>query len=454
MNVLYKEIIDHSLFVTSKLAEKKGVHSTFNNPFETFLKIWISSIWKLFKQIAKFNFGITNPFKFKKFLFFLGSNNQYVALEPLFTELEGNFTGIKNKFIDKDNIVEFSNLPIFYIYLIQVFILPFLYNSNNRYLIENFGNKIPGKKIFETIFFTISCFHFFNIIFKIKKPKIIIMANDHTNINVGILYAARNNGIKSVYFQHANVSEIFPPLKFDYALLNSELAAEVYFEISHSKTKIFCIGNMKADRYLNKKREFNPKQKKILLSVNKSHEVKLYEDLALKLAKLEDVKFIKIRLHPSISGEKFELVDSKIQLSDFFIENSFECLKDIDLQVAGNSSIIEEALFTNTPTLYFDLVPELSDYYGYVKNGIVIGNFNKIEEIIKFIKNYIVFQPVFSKAANYSSSINTRFMGKTNKLAANILFEIENDNILEDFELTKTSLESSIEIYTIKKQLL
>src|SRR5690606_40440181 len=130
-----------------------------------------------------------------------------------------------------------------------------------------------------------------------------------------------------------------------------------------------------ADKYLhiNTQRTFDPNNLRIVLCVNTVAELDSYKQLANALCIQKNVKEIKFRLHPSLTHLGLDFDHPKIIISNAKEENSFECFKDMDINIAGNSSIIEEALFTDTPTVYLDVDEKMSDYYGYAKKGIVIN---------------------------------------------------------------------------------
>jgi len=57
---------------------------------------------------------------------------------------------------------------------------------------------------------------------------VLVVANDHSYPCTTIVKAAQDEGVKTVYIQHASVSDKFPALKFDYALLEGLDSLEKY----------------------------------------------------------------------------------------------------------------------------------------------------------------------------------------------------------------------------------
>ncbi len=434
------QVIEHAFYVHLKIAKKRGAKIAPNGDFfYLFFIVWWLKATKFAKQLIRLRISVINPFAFKKYLFVFVTHNQYLALLSVSLKLKSESTSIRHPFFVPQGKLPASNLPFLYIYFLDFVTFPFYYFYFKKFLINNYGTFINSKYLLNVSSLTIAYYGFFNLMFWVRKPKYLVMANDHSEINVAILHAAKRNNIKTFYFQHANVSEIFPPLKFDYAFLYSELAANIYTRIQPSKTCMLCVGNIKADPYLdtNRDRVFDADNLRIVLSINSITELDTYRQLAKELTNLENVRLIKFRLHPALSDIALDFEHPKITISDAKMENSFECFKDMDIQVAGNSSIIEESLFMDTPTVYLDLDENLSDYYGYVKKGIVVDTFNDIERLIGFIRNYQFPISVVTKSCLYSSSVNTPFSGKTNDLVARIFREIDDETFSQSQVMEK-----------------
>jgi hypothetical protein len=425
-------VIKHSMHVQYKLAQKRGIEFPQNDDStRLFLNVWKRKSVSLGKQLVKLKLSFINPFAFKKILFVFVTHNQYLALSPIFDRLKTEATAVRHEFNVSPNVPDATNLPYLYLYLWDWLTFPFFYLKYRKFLFRTYGSYIESGDLLSNSSFTIASYEVFEFVFSLAKPRYLFMANDHLNINVALLHAAKRSDIKTLYFQHANVSEVFPPMTFDYAFLYSESSAQVYTAIQPSKTQLLCVGNMKADQYLdiNKERIFDRKNLRIVLCVNSVIELELYQELALKLASLTNVGLIKFRLHPYLRMVKIEFNHSKIIISNAREENSFECFKNMDLLVAGNSSIIEEALFTDTPALYLDLDANMSDYYGYVRDGIVIHTSLNVNGIFKFIESYVTPVSVLNRALQFSSSFNTSYSGRTCQLVEDVFREIDSSAI-------------------------
>ena len=82
-----------------------------------------------------------------------------------------------------------------------------------------------------------------------KRVRAVIVANDHNAMHRAVVRAARAEGIPTFYVQHASVTGDFPPLSFDYALLEGKELLYSYELAGPSRTKVFLIGMPKLDAY-------------------------------------------------------------------------------------------------------------------------------------------------------------------------------------------------------------
>jgi hypothetical protein len=449
--ILNSMIIDHCLKVRINLISKKNDKQKIQKKNDKFFNIYYAFLIKFLKQILRLNFDIAFPRKFKKYLFIFNTHNQFLAKKALYEKKINQSYSLKNKFLVRFQIENSVNIPFWKIYFISLFILPIYWKSLNDLYFMEYENKIDRFSFFYDSIFTISVFKLFNLYFKLNKPEFLVMSNDHSDVNVGILYAAKNNNIKTVYLQHANISGLFPRMNFDYAFLYSIKVARKYELIGLTDTKFICVGNMKTDAFLglNNNRAFDPNNLIVSLCINSLEELNMYIQLANCLSKLGKVKTIKIRLHPSLYMKKINIESNKVIKSNPLEELSFEYFKGVNINIAGNSSIIEEAIMVDTPTIFFDLNKNFNDYYGYIKDNSIIKVASDIKSIIDFLENYQVHISVIEKSNLYSSSIGTVYEGRTSDLIDNVLDSIEY-NCFPNQNLVKESSFELIDAYILK----
>ena len=70
-----------------------------------------------------------------------------------------------------------------------------------------------------------------------KKPiRVLLIGNDHVSLFRAVILAAKENAIKTIYIPHASVGPHFPPLDFDFALLEGEEMKRIYLNIGKTTT--------------------------------------------------------------------------------------------------------------------------------------------------------------------------------------------------------------------------
>ena len=241
------------------------------------------------------------------------------------------------------------------------------------------------------------------------KPIGIVFSNDHNAFCRALRVAAIDCRIKTVYLQHAAVTDQFPPLKFDLSLLDGQDSFDKYKRAGSVRGKVKLIGMTKFDEYfhlINRKRNVES----IGLALNNGDDFDTYFEIFSKLNKrFEKMKYY-IRFHPSIEV-------NKINVPDFFIisytnkETSFDFLANVDALFSGNSSIHLEATLMNIPSYQIKNEKDvLKDYYGFIQNKLIEEvNLHELFELIEVIRKN---KPeVRYKAKYYNAVIETKYDG-------------------------------------------
>ncbi|WP_146129825.1 hypothetical protein [Flagellimonas meridianipacifica] len=250
-----------------------------------------------------------------------------------------------------------------------------------------------------------------------------MFTNDHEIAPRALLLAAKKLNITSYYVQHASVSKYFPPLKFDYALLEGQDAKNKYLAIGKTNTKISLIGMPKLDKYV---QWMNTKSKieSIGIAYNAMDNINLVKELINQLTgTFPDLKFV-IRPHPS---DKRTLKIQKVHLSNSRVENSFEFLNRIDALIASDSSIHLEAVLLNVFSMSYNFNDNrFLDYYGFVQNNL-INHYSGKTNLIKKINSLRSNKPhVQNKAKYYNAAIESDFYGSSSSKAADIIIKTLN----------------------------
>lgn len=309
--------------------------------------------------------------------------------------------------------------------------------------------KLNNKKMNMEIKFSFNVFcmsyiyvpYFLSVLSENKKVKLVAMSNDHNVDNRSLRVVAELLGIKTLYMQHASVSSVFPPLKFDYALLDGQIAFDTYIECASignekkAKTSVYLSGQKKKV-----KRKAITSESQIGLAVN------ALDDIEYVLKFLEVFLSINItvivRTHPAQSKifidklEKYIVKNKLVSWSNSKTQDLSLFFSSVSCVVAGNSSIHLEAALARLATFYYEFnqVINKPDYYGYVKNGVSFklneADFiSSLEEGVEYCNSQIRLESLKS----YSETYSTEWEHKEGELSALIINNIlnnENNNDL------------------------
>lgn len=210
--------------------------------------------------------------------------------------------------------------------------------------------------------------------FKKHAPRLVVFANDHSFFPRVFRAAALDMGVKTLYFQHASVTSNFPPLDFDYACLDGRDSLDKYREAGPVLSTVFLIGMAKSAQ-LNGQINHCGKVHAVGVCVNTLDDLEQIKKMIEKLR--ESVPDIPItwRPHPAMKL-KFESMQTwgekhNIQFSNPDHESIWDFMGEIDLLLAGNSSVHVEATLLNVTSIYVDFGDGRGDYYDFLKTGLV-----------------------------------------------------------------------------------
>ena len=279
----------------------------------------------------------------------------------------------------------------------------------------------------------------FHRILKQTKPEFVITSNDHNVPNRCLLAVAQKLGIKTVYLQHASVSNLFPALRVDFAFLDGQCALDIYRECEHNcrpidaeapKPKILLTGQ--------KKPLTRPKtsgREVIGVALNSLDKV----DAAIEFVNdLADAGYaIRVRWHP---GQKDRDIKSykeafagypRVSLSNPKAESVADFMANIGWLIAGNSSIHLEAALSGVLPIYYELIPtDNPDYYGYVKHGLA-KLARTSADILWWVENTERYKGPKPEAVRYySATYLTEWEGREGELVAECLSRISKGEAL------------------------
>jgi len=196
-------------------------------------------------------------------------------------------------------------------------------------------------------------------------PRVAVVANDHSPAQVGFAAAMQSLGVPVIYVQHAQVSEIFPPLDFEAAVLRNAVSLDTYRRIGPVGGQTFVLSRSRGPTLFDKVLE-RPKDNVIVgiypTSYTVPGAVRRAVD-ALRSNPAVDDYFVKP--HPN-SPERF----SEEEAEYLRVRGSIPDQRHV--AIVGNSSIVVELLGRgHVVHQLFELDRIKPDYYGFVRAGLV-----------------------------------------------------------------------------------
>lgn len=327
----------------------------------------------LIKEVLCLNFKYT---KIGKVLFFIPSVNNKKSVKTILNNLK----------IDDISKWESSknDLPhaLFYIKSLsglKVFQELYTKSSNDeKRLIRQF------YKIFMTtygVYKTIDCIFRNN-----PQLKLVVLSNDHILISRCLIELAGEKNIKTLYVQHASITERFPPLHFTYSFLDGMESYEKYKAIGDIRGRVFLSGSPRFDEMYQYKSAEKKYDVGIALNMRDSC------DKVLELCNYIQDNYstrIIVRPHPRMGKLFNAYLFSKngIDISDSTTESSFSFLSKLKFLVANESSIHLDSALIGVPSLLYNFSEEnVLDWYSYIKKG-MIKVCDKLNDVLLVIKD-------------------------------------------------------------------
>lgn len=414
-----------------------------NLPHLTRTKPRFRGIFFTLLKFAYFNFRHLsihlrkNPIGKADFFIFAGTENQINSLESTAESLikkRTTVTGSANKKLLNSDLRRNLYQP-FRLSLSDVaksFFLLSLRSPRIYHLIKNNYSDVSDWCLndFLRAYPYLSYFH---KILKKTKPKYILVSNDHNVSNRSLLAVAHQLDIKTVYLQHASVSNIFPALRVDYAFLDGQCALETYQDCEKNQPNanrnlpsptVILSGQKKT---LSRKAE--KKSAVVGFALNALDNIAEAIKLTNQLASFGYE--ICVRWHPGQARTEAQVLqdslesNEKISFSDPSAEPVGNFLGKVSWLISGNSSIHLEAALAGVLPIYFELTPpDTPDYYGYAKHGLAkhAASTNDILQLLTEAKQ--CHQPNINAVRYYSATYLSKWDGKEGGLVAECLVRI------------------------------
>jgi hypothetical protein len=303
-------------------------------------------------------------------VFFWKSNNQRDALQALLPAFYGH--GLK-VFEINASLTGRHKFGLNILHMLMFYFLFFgMLASKFRTLIFR-SEGISFRLIVNTYFY------FYCALITLRNFKGLVMfANDHSAAPRSFFRGAAFLGLPTAYIQHAAVTEVFPPLAYDYAFLDGKDAVTKYGDIATAKgvvttTRMYDYGNPKLDKFFDlrvKRQRVSVVRLGIAIGLADRCEL-----IALAIQKLSQYSsgIILIRSHPRLKLTKLQerlLLDAGAKVNIQQEGSLLDFLGSIDVMLAGQSSIHMEAVASGVVSYCVDFGSPHEDYYGFIRQGV------------------------------------------------------------------------------------
>lgn len=295
-------------------------------------------------------------------------------------------------------------------------------------LIWNYTLGPYRKEVYRRRFYEyhghLGAYRFWREAFKKGKAKYFIAANDHSGLCPIAFAAAKNAGLQTIYVMHSTVSDLFPPLRVDHALLDGQDAKRKYLGAGPTKAEIHLAGTMKFDKHLRSPRVDVPGDfVGVCLGWNKLTDIPA--NIALcEMLEGNRVPFA-LRFHPAVNGDVRKLfIERGWTVSNPEEENPLDFILRCHTVVSSDSNILLEALVLKRRPVNFASDGRLHDYYGFVKSGLVDGVYYSPEEVVSALSQPFDMDKHRAVARWYCDTLNTAEEGHSTERALKILNDI------------------------------
>ena len=316
------------------------------------------------------------PVNYKGLVFFGVSLNNRRSLEPIINKVE------KDTFLYLNNhVTDVHKRRAWWHSIPYIFSLLKLYRKSNK------EDKSLIIKYFTRLWTTYGLYKVAGEMLDKYNVKVLVMANDHNDINRCLIFNALEKGIKTVYVQHASVKKGFPRLDFTYSFLDGQESLDKYLHAGKPNGEVYLSGGVRFDFLYDKIVERNEEVKKIGVAINMLDDFEKVKSLCLFL-KEEGYDDLTLRPHPRYQHLDSEwLIKNNIAISNPKEESSFDFIANIDFMISNESAIHLDASIMHCPTVLYNMSNnQILDDYNFIKNNLVkLAENGKI--LLNFIKN-------------------------------------------------------------------
>lgn len=204
---------------------------------------------------------------------------------------------------------------------------------------------------------------------------VLCVANDHAPIPRALMKLCRVKGLKTVYIQHAPVTDYFPALSADLSILYDDKSIEAYRKASKRRGKPFnsdiVLMPPFSESFLPPKVD-NSNGINVGVCLSKFPNLSGLIDLLGVLCSCNRVVSVLLRPHPACKADMSNLFfDEKILLqSDEADLDAF--VRGVSLALVPTSGVAIELLHKGVPTFYVQRTDDVPyDYYGFIFDAVL-----------------------------------------------------------------------------------
>ena len=371
------------------------------------------------------------PVNYKGLVFFGLSLNNRRSLEPIINKVE------KDSYLYLNNhVTDVHKRRAWWHSIPYIFSLIKLYNKSNK------EDKSLIIKYFTRLWTTYGLYKVAGEMLDKYDVKVLVLANDHNDINRCLIFNALEKGIKTVYVQHASVKKGFPRLDFTYSFLDGQESLDKYLYAGKPYGEVYLSGGVRFDFLYDKIVKRNDEVKRIGVAINMLDDFEKVKSLCLFLKK-EGYNDLILRPHPRYQHLDSEwLTKNDIAISNPKEESSFDFIANIDFMISNESAIHLDASIMYCPTVLYNMSDnKVLDDYNFVKNNLVKLADND-SDLLNYIKKTNDIMPSKEVLQFYNASSSSHLEGKLGNTIAiflNMLCQDEENQFDKKYGFMKES---------------
>ncbi|NIC04157.1 hypothetical protein [Billgrantia bachuensis] len=194
----------------------------------------------------------------------------------------------------------------------------------------------------------------------IAKPRISIFANDHTDISVALSMIMKLHSVPRIYVQHAEVTQDFPGLDFEYSVLRNDKSLRIYASIAEIDGSTYVIPREKKATSFEKITHVPPDKVDVVIYLSSTFIQKKVEVVVSYCQLNPGIRSVAIKKHPRSQDRDFAFLNG---VSVYDIVPEFD-----HIALVPNSSVVIGLLHCGIKTYQlFELDHIREDYYGFVR---------------------------------------------------------------------------------------